>query len=152
MKINYLPPYFYKLYKYTAKIQSQNEEITKRKKWLNDWELLKARDVPDKEIAIITGISRATYYRRKKALMMHGYRGLENLSKRPHKFRQSKIPNETIAIICNIRANNPTYSKIKINILLKRDYGIILSPSSIGRIRQFNSEVQQNCKTSPQKC
>jgi len=134
MKFKYLPKGFYTLYRNTSKYQKHAEEIEKRRKWLSDWELLKSRNISDKEIAKVTGISRATYYRRKKALAIHGYRGLENLSRKPHKFRQSKIPKETTTIISNIRAINPTYSKAKISILLKRDYGIILSDSSVGRI------------------
>jgi putative transposase len=91
--------------------------------------------VPDKEIAIVTGVSRATYYRRKRSLMIYGLRGLESRSRRPRRFRQSQIPKETIAVILDLRRKNPTYGKAKIAVILRRDYNIILSESSVGRLK-----------------
>jgi transposase InsO family protein len=134
MQIKYLPKEVYKLYHYACIQTTKSEQIERRRKFLDDWEILKNRKVPEKEIAKITGISRATYYRLKKSLSIYGLRGLEKRSKRPKKFRQSKIPKETIEIVLNIRKQNPTYGKDKINIILKRDFAISLSVSSVGRL------------------
>lgn len=134
MQIKYLNNSVYKLYNYACVQTIKSEQIEKRKKYLGDWEILKVRKVPDKEIAKITGISRATYYRLKKIFRLYGMQGLEKKSKRPKKFRQSKIPKETKEIVLNIRRNNPTYGKEKIAIILKRDFSINLSVSSIGRL------------------
>jgi putative transposase len=134
MQIKGLPKSVYKLYHYAAVQTITSEQIKRRKKFLGDWEILKARKVPDKEIAKITGISRATYYRLRKLMSIYGLRGLENRSKRPRRFRQSKIPKETIEIVLNIRRNNPTYGKDKIAVILKRDFTINLSVSSVGRL------------------
>lgn len=134
MQIKGWPTFIQKFYPYACKHTLKYEAINKRKKILGDWEILKARKVPDKEIAKITGISRSTYYRLKKSLDRHGLRGLESKSKRPKRFRQSKIPKETANKILAIRRKNPTYGKEKITIILKRDFNIFLSVSSVGRL------------------
>ena len=134
MQIKFLPKSIYKLYNYTNKQITISEQIENRRKFLGDWEILKLRKVPDAEIAKITDISRATYYRLKKSLRIYGVRGLEKQSKRPKAFRKSKISKMTIDAILNIRRNNPTYGKSKISIILKRDFSIVLSESSIGRL------------------
>lgn len=134
MQIRCLPKSFYKLYYHTAKYTTQSEQIEQRKKCLDDWELLKNRGVSDAEIAKVTGISRSTYYRRKKALSTYGFHALLNQSKRPHKFRQSKIPKDIVDLVLAIRKQNPTYGKAKITIILQRDYDITLSESSVGRL------------------
>lgn len=134
MQILCLPKSVYKLYYHSSKHSIKSEQIEQRKKCLGDWELLKARGIPDAEIAKITGISRATYYRRKKALRVYGLHALLNRSKRPHKFRQSEIPKTIIDLVLSIRRNNPTYGKAKITVILQRDYNIKLSQSSVGRL------------------
>jgi hypothetical protein len=63
MQIKYLPKSVYKIYPYAATCTIKSLQIEQRKKFLGDWEILKARKVPDKEIAKITGISRSTYCR-----------------------------------------------------------------------------------------
>jgi len=134
MKIKYLPKSLYRLYNYASKQTAISDQIERRKKFLGDWEILKARKVPEKEIAKITGISRATYYRLKKSISIHGIRGLEKQSRRPKVFRKSKIPKASIEIALDIRRKNPTYGKEKITIILKRDFSINLSVSSVGRL------------------
>lgn len=140
MQIKYLPRFLYKSYDYAFKQTYKSEQIQQRRKFLGDWEMLKARKVPDKEIATITGISRATFYRLKKALKLHGLNGLEKQSKRPRVFRQSQILPETKQAVLSIRRQNPTYGKAKIVTILKRDFAIDLSVSSTGRlIKKFKT-------------
>jgi putative transposase len=146
MQIRCLPKQFYKLYYHSAKQIIATEELERRKKCLGDWEILKKRGVPDMEIAKITGVSRSTYYRRKKALRTYGLRAILNQSKRPHKFRCSAIPKATIDLVLQIRKQNPTYGKTKITIILQRDYGIKLSESSVGRL--INSFVTRGLITT----
>ena len=133
MQIFGLHKSIYKLSCYTCTQELLDRNTKERQKLLGDWELLKARKVPDKEIAKITGISRATYYRRKKALSSLGIKGLQRKSTKPKTFRTSKIPIETINQILAIRKENLTYGKAKIAIILKRDFFIFLSESSVGR-------------------
>lgn len=63
-----------------------------------------------------------------------GIRGLENNSRRPQKFRVSKVPVEYIDLIKTLRKRYPYFSKYKIRIILKRDYNITISDSTVGRI------------------
>ena len=58
----------YRLTRYACTQETKEKYVKERHKFLGDWELLKSRGVPDSETARITGISRATYYRRKKAI------------------------------------------------------------------------------------
>jgi len=134
MQIKYLPGSVYKLSGYATSQTIVHEDLQQRKKFLGDWEILKSRKVPEKEIAKITGISRATYYRLRKALRLYGISGLERKSRRPKVFRQSKIPKEIIKIVLNIRRSNPTYGKDKIATILKRDHATNLSISTVGRL------------------
>ncbi len=103
-------------------------------KQLGDWDALKSRGVPDSTIARVTGISRATYYRRKNNIAKYGLKGLEKRSTKPKNGRKSKIPKSTIALILRLRTENPTYGKSKISVILMRDHNVILSESSVGRI------------------
>ena len=96
--------------------------------------MLKQEKLPDKQIAKITGMSRATYYRRKKAISIFGSAGLENKLRTPHKKRQSKVSDTTVSLVLQIRKDNPTYGKSKIAIILKRDHDIKISESTTGRI------------------
>ena len=100
---------------------------------VRSWEKLKKRKVPDKEIAEVIGISRASFYRYKKAISLYGLKGLERRSKRPQVFRASCVPGSAISLILKLRLDNPTYGKAKITVILKRDYSVILSESSVGR-------------------
>lgn len=142
MQIHYLPRNIYRLACYSLRQESLSKGAERRKKLLGDWEVLKENKVSDKEIARITGISRATYYRRKKAITLLGIKALENKSKAPHRKRQSKIPKETISLILDVRKDNPTYGKAKIAVILKRDHNVLISESSTGRV--LKKLIEQN--------
>jgi putative transposase len=132
----------YKLANYACTQEILDEQIKERHKLLGDWELLKARGVPALEIARITGISRATFYRRKKAISKYGIAGLKRRSTKPKTFRTSKIPKSTIDLILKLRLENPTYGKAKLAVILARDHQIKLSESSVGRC--LNKLMQDN--------
>jgi transposase len=134
MQIKYLHKNIYKLERYARTQESLSQEATELKKHLGDWELLKSKGLKDAEIASITGISRSTYYRRKKSIRIYGVKGLEYRSRRPHNKRQSKVPASYKDLVLKIRLENPTYGKAKIKIILQRDYQIIISESTVGRI------------------
>jgi transposase len=82
-----------------------------------------------KETQEVLGISRSTYYRRKKFLQTKIIK-----SKKPNNSRKSKFNKDIHDLILKIRKENPTYGKFKISIILKRDYNIQISESSVGRI------------------
>jgi hypothetical protein len=134
MQIFGLHKNIYKLANYACTQELLDLSTKERQKLLGDWQILKSRKVPDEEIARITGISRATYYRRKKALLTLGIKGLKRKSTKPKTFRTRKIPIETINTILSIRQENQTYGKAKITVILRRDFDIKLSESSVGRV------------------
>jgi IS30 family transposase len=124
----------YKLNRFIKPEENFTSETLIKNHAVKTWQQLKARGIPEAEIASITGISRASFYRRLKQIKAYGLKGLERRSRRPKTFRKSQIPKETIDLILQLRHLNPTYGKAKITVLLKRDHGIILSESSVGRV------------------
>ena len=85
------------------------------------------------------GISRKTFHKWQKRYRKYYLPSLENISHRPQRLRESKIPRETIVLVKQLRTTYPYYSKYKLTVILKRDNGIILSSSTIGRIiKKYN--------------
>lgn len=80
------------------------------------------------------GIHHRTFYRYSTRCQVLGLKGLENLSQRPKRLRQPTTPLVQIDTVRSLRKDNPEYSKYKLAVILKRDHGIILSPSTVGRI------------------
>jgi transposase InsO family protein len=80
------------------------------------------------------GISPTTFYKWLARFCERGLRGLESLSRAPNKKRESTIPWQVVSLIVSIRKGNPAWSKHKIAVILARDHGIIVSPSTVGRI------------------
>lgn len=80
------------------------------------------------------GINPKFFYKWQKRFNQRGVRGLENLSRKPHRFRESKIPPNWTDQVIGLRRHYPYYSKYKLAVILKRDKQINLSPSSVGRI------------------
>jgi transposase InsO family protein len=80
------------------------------------------------------GIAKSCFFKWKKRYVRLGLKGLEDQSKRPEHVRQSLIPAEVISAVKVLRKANPEYSKYKLAIILKRDYGFSLSASSVGRV------------------
>jgi putative transposase len=76
----------------------------------------------------------STLYRWKKKYNLNGLLGLENESTSPYKVRQPRKSQQIINNIVALRKKNPLYGKAKITVLLKRDYSIIISESTVGRI------------------
>jgi transposase InsO family protein len=116
-----------------------SELIERTKKGIDLWEALKQRGCPEKEIQRITGISRATFFRRKKALgdLMRGVWPPTTRPKRP-RIRCWREPQ--IDLVLKIRNENPTYGRKKIAVILKRDHREFLSESTVGRILNLLKE------------
>ena len=79
-------------------------------------------------------ISPTTFYKWLKRYLKRGLRGLEDLSRAPKRRRASRIPWQTVELICHLRREHPAWSKHKIAVILGRDYGVHLSSSSVGRV------------------
>ena len=80
------------------------------------------------------GISKRTFYKWKARYDPHRLESLEARSRKPRRFRESGIPIQTINIIVELRKANPAWSKYKLEVILKREYGVNISASSVGRI------------------
>lgn len=80
------------------------------------------------------GIVHKTFYLYLNRVSKQGLIGLERRSSRPNNVRKPLTPIPVLDIVKKLRKTNPELSKYKLAIILKRDYGYSLSPSSIGRI------------------
>lgn len=114
--------------------EARKREIALRRKLLGDWEKLRGFLVPETEIARITGMSRATFYRRRRAVAKYGTQGLARRSTRPIRLRPTSITQSVRDLVLRLRRHHPTYGKAKLTVILARDHGITLSESTVGRI------------------
>lgn len=97
-------------------------------------------------------ISPSLFYKWLNRYKKIGLLGLEEKSKKPHRLRKSKVPIEQIDLVREIRKRYPYFSKYKINIILKRDFGLELSPSAIGRIiKRYNLFFAPKYKTKKER-
>ncbi|HEY5668186.1 MAG TPA: integrase core domain-containing protein [Candidatus Saccharimonadales bacterium] len=82
------------------------------------------------------GIARCLFYKWKRRYDRCGLKGLEQQSRRPQRTRMPATPLNHQDLVVRLRRANPEYSKYKLAVILKRDYGIVLSASTIGRLIQ----------------
>ncbi len=80
------------------------------------------------------GIAHRTFYRYYDRFKLQGLSGLEARSHRPQHVRQPLTPLPVVDVVRKLRKENPELSKYKLAVILKRDHGYSLSPSSVGRI------------------
>src|ERR1700761_334410 len=133
MQIKGLHRNIYKLYAY-ARTQECLEKYQKLyQEGVSKWEKLSLEKVSLKLKEELSGISRATYFRHKK-ILKDLEKGIGPPSKRPKKLNKARWRESEKQFVLKLRRENPTYGKDKIAIILRRDHGITLSPSTIGRI------------------
>ena len=80
------------------------------------------------------GIAKSCFFKWKARYDKQGSRGLIDRAKRPKRVRQPLTPQLVIDAVRVLRKANPEYSKYKLEVILKRDYGYQVSASTIGRI------------------
>jgi predicted transcriptional regulator len=107
--------------------------IEQTEKVVRGWEALSESGSDVKAIQSALGVSRATYYRKKKVLWNLD-RGIFPPSKRPRTVRKPCWTDSDAQLVLRIRSENPTYGKEKIAAILKRDFGWNKSESTVGRI------------------
>ncbi|MDI6874014.1 MAG: helix-turn-helix domain-containing protein [Actinomycetota bacterium] len=113
-----------------AKVADLSREAKVRLYWVGHYKKHKNASVTCRRF----GISRSTLYKWVKRYLKKGPRGLEDLPRTPKRRRVSRIPWQTVELICDLRREHPAWSKHKIAVILKRDHGIEISSSSVGRI------------------
>lgn len=85
------------------------------------------------------GIAKSCFFKWKARYDKVGLPGLEAQSHRPSNVRKPTTPPNVVAAIRALRKTNPEYSKYKLQVILKRDYGYSVSASTVGRvISQYN--------------
>ena len=80
------------------------------------------------------GISKSCFFKWRARFVNSGLPGLETQSNRPANVRKPTTPPDVVAAIRTLRKDNPEYSKYKLQVILKRDYGYHVSDSTVGRI------------------
>lgn len=95
---------------------------------------LKEEGCSDKIIFLTIGISRATLYRWQSAYKEKGLVGLEPKSSAPKQVRKSQWSKHVQQQVQHLRMRYPLWGKKTLATLLKRERGIIVSESTVGRI------------------
>lgn len=133
MQIKGLHKNIYRLYAY-ARTQKCLDAYRKRyERGVSIWEKLKAQGVDNKACQEISGISRSTYYKHKN-ILKRLEKGILPPSKRPLRVNKPRWGESQMQAVLTIRRENPTYGKDKICVILRRDKGLTLSASTVGRI------------------
>lgn len=128
---------FYKPLYYVSNGIDQREYLQEAHEKYNKLRLyteFKNQNCKEEAILEALNISRSTYYRWKKAYDKYGLAGLEPLSKSPIKKPKQKYDANLKNLVLKIRKENPIWGKNKIFAVIKRDYKITASISTIGRI------------------
>jgi putative transposase len=133
MQIKGLHKNIYKLSSYTLSQEKLEVHRKKYEKPVKQWRKLKSEGVSDQTCQDILNLSRSTYYRY-RAHLLDLQKGILPPSKKPKTLRQPKWGESEMQHVLRIRRENLTYGKAKITVILKRDHGLDLSESTIGRI------------------
>lgn len=133
MQIKGLHKNIYKLYTYARTQETLEAYRKKYEDSVNLWKKLRSEGVSLKTLQEVSGISKATYYRRKK-ILQDIQKGIQPPSKRPKKLNKPRWGESESQLVLKIRRGNNTYGKHKIATIIKRDFGISLSESTVGRI------------------
>lgn len=133
MQIKGLHKNIYRLASYALSQEKCERHRRRYETFVWKWRKLKIAGISDKVCQEIVGLSRATYYRYERHLQRLS-KGIFPPSRKPKTFRKALWGASEKQLILMLRRENPTYGKAKIAILIKRDYGIAISESTVGRI------------------
>lgn len=133
MQIKGLHKNIYKLSSYALSQEKLDVYRKKYEKQVKHWKKLKSEGVSDKTCQEVVGMSKATYYRY-KALLLDLNNGILPPSKKPKSLRKPLWGESEMQRVLSLRRENPTYGKAKISVILKRDFGVCISESTVGRI------------------
>jgi len=136
MQIKGLHKNVYRLYAYSRTQECLEEYRKKYQVGVDKWEKLKYARVSDKLAHEMAGISRSTYYRH-KAILQKLAKGITPPSKNPKHVNKPRWGESEKQSVLGIRRANPTYGKEKIAIILRRDFGLAISESTVGRILKY---------------
>jgi transposase len=125
-----------KIYYHLSTLDSKeySQRALERKKYLDDYEKLRLDGASAQTIFSVLRISRASYYRWKKQYTLYGFNGLEPESTRPKNVRKPQWDKTLEEKVLILRRKYVLFGKDKIRILLKREYKVTTSTSTVGRI------------------
>lgn len=133
MQVIALPKEFYKFHAYSRSQECLDAYRIRYEDLVKKYQLLRDEDIDHKTCYILSGISRATFYRYKK-ILEDLKNGILPPSKKPKQVRKKNWGEREIQLVLKIRRDNPTYGKSKIATILTRDHDAKLSESTVGRI------------------
>lgn len=113
-----------------SKIVKLSKDGQRRLKWIDYY--LRKKNVT--ETCRHFDITRSLFYKWFNRYKKLGVKGLESRSCKPLKMRHREITFDVQSEIENIRRENPAWSKYKVSWILKRDFEIVCSPSSVNRV------------------
>ena len=116
-----------------------SKEATRRLKWMDHY----TRTGNARLTCRYFGVSPTTFYKWHARYKKMGPRGLEERSRRPKRIRTSQIPQDTIALIVALRQTYPAWSKYKLAHIAARDYDVVISASSVGRMLKAKGLICQ---------
>lgn len=136
MQILSLPQNLYKFYAYSRTQQCLDIYRDIFSKRVNQWLKLKAEGVSDTTCQEVVGISRATFYRHQR-ILNNLKKGEVPPHKKPKRLNKPRWTEGDKQRVLALRRQYPTYGKNKLAVILKRDDGLLLSESTVGRILAF---------------
>lgn len=111
-----------------------DETGQKRYQKISLYRQLRQEGCSEKSALQAIGVSRASCYRWQKAYQEDGVYGLRARSYTPHRQRQSTWDKHVEQQVLHLRLQFPLWGKKTLHTLLKRDRGINVSESTVGRI------------------
>lgn len=113
-----------------ARIEQLSKEGKRRIKWIDYYS--KKKSVT--ETCRHFDIGRSLFYKWFNRYKKLGLRGLEDVSRRPITVRKREVIPEAQEMIEEIRRQNKAWSKYKVSHILERDYGLVVSSSTVNRV------------------
>ena len=124
-----------KVYQINQIDESEYPEIVyKRLDKINLFKKLRAQGCDEETALEAISMSRSAFYRWKQRYKLSGLAGLENESKRPNNVRKPSYDRKTEGLVLQMRRKYNCFGKYKIAIMIKREHGVIVSVSTVGRI------------------
>ena len=152
MQIKCLPKNVYRFYACSRSQDCLDAYRREIEESVRAWESLRAEGVSEAKCAVFTGISRASYYRRRACLkdLAHGQ---VPPSKAPRKRNKPRCGEREKQLVLEVRRKNKTCGKAKIAAVLRRDHKASISESTVGRILSFlnGKGVITRARSRPQK-
>jgi transposase InsO family protein len=153
MQIKGLHKNIYRLADYALSQEKCEQQRKQYESCVWKWRKLKSSGLSDQDCQAIVGISRPTYYRY-EGYLKELAKGIPLPSRKPKTFRKALWGESERQCVLKLRRENPTYGKAKIAVLLKRDEGITISESTVGRILKnliTRGLVQPSCSASKRR-